>query len=290
MVLEAVEYALADWDPDPLLKWHARHTEIPIFVCSLYLYFLTYGPKWVTTAWNVKGFLVVWNICLALFSVIGIRFIGPILINKIRTEGIHATVCNQPDWYIGGVSGFFIAAFIYSKFFELMDTAFLIIRKKEVIFLHWFHHVTVLLYCWHSYHHNISSGIWFAAMNYLVHSLMYTYYALAIYGFKPVFKLSPLITTIQILQMLGGISIQLHVGYVQLVLGEPCHVEPSNWKLGLAMYASYFVLFSVLFFQKYISKDQKSPVDNPCFVEPKTVASVGDFRTDEEFDTEKKTN
>ena len=34
-----------------------------------------------------------------------------------------------------------------SHFFVLV---FLIIRKKEVIFLHWYHHVTVLLFCWHS--------------------------------------------------------------------------------------------------------------------------------------------
>lgn len=57
-----------------------------------------------------------------------------------------------------------------------VDTVFLVLRKREVIFLHWFHHVTVLLYCWHAYHHSVAAGLWFATMNYSVHSIMYLYY------------------------------------------------------------------------------------------------------------------
>ena len=38
--------------------------------------------------------------------------------------------------------------------------------------LHSYHHITVLLYCWHSYASRISSGLWFGTMNYFVHSLM----------------------------------------------------------------------------------------------------------------------
>ena len=32
--------------------------------------------------------------------------------------------------------------FIYSKIPELMDTVFLVLQKKRVIFLAWFHHTT----------------------------------------------------------------------------------------------------------------------------------------------------
>ena len=44
-----------------------------------------------------------------------------------------------------------VSFFIFSKIPELVDTVFLVLQKKPVIFLHWFHHVTVLLYCWHAY-------------------------------------------------------------------------------------------------------------------------------------------
>lgn len=39
--------------------------------------------------------------------------------------------------------------FVFSKVPELGDTVFIILRKRPLIFLHWYHHVTVLLYTWH---------------------------------------------------------------------------------------------------------------------------------------------
>ena len=62
--------------------------------------------------------------------------------------------------YLVGPTGLWVGLFIFSKFPELLDTAFLVLQKKRVIFLHWFHHTTVLLYCWHAYHNRIGPGIW----------------------------------------------------------------------------------------------------------------------------------
>ena len=36
----------------------------------------------------------------------------------------------------------------------------------------------MLLYCWHSYSARIGTGLWFAAMNYSVHAIMYAYFGL----------------------------------------------------------------------------------------------------------------
>ena len=52
---------------------------------------------------------------------------------------------------------------------ELGDTVFVVLRKKPLIFLHWYHHVTVLLYCWHSYYEQTTYGLYFICMNYTVH-------------------------------------------------------------------------------------------------------------------------
>eukprot|EP00009_Paramoeba_aestuarina_P009158 CAMPEP_0201520864 /NCGR_PEP_ID=MMETSP0161_2-20130828/12974_1 /ASSEMBLY_ACC=CAM_ASM_000251 /TAXON_ID=180227 /ORGANISM="Neoparamoeba aestuarina, Strain SoJaBio B1-5/56/2" /LENGTH=273 /DNA_ID=CAMNT_0047919373 /DNA_START=164 /DNA_END=985 /DNA_ORIENTATION=- len=271
------------------MAFHRSHEELPILAICVYLYLIFYADKWVSKPWNCKGILVMWNLFLAGFSVVGAIYLLPLLWKKIQQDGFRASVCESAMWYFDGWEGVFVTLFIYSKFLELMDTVFLIIRKKEVIFLHWFHHVTVLLFCWHSLHHQTACGIWFAAMNYFVHSLMYTYYALAIWGFKPIFTLAPLITTIQILQMVGGITVILSVAYDKIVLGNDCDVQDANWKLGLTMYTSYFILFSILFYDKYFGKKDKSKASKPpCFPDHKT-DGAGFFHAKEDgrFETKK---
>ena len=46
------------------------------------------------------------------------------------------------------VSGFWATMFVLSKVPELGDTIFIVLRKQPLIFLHWYHHATVLVYSW----------------------------------------------------------------------------------------------------------------------------------------------
>ena len=95
--------------------------------------------------------LALWNFALLLFSFIGAYRTVPHLLHNVMSKPFEATICTQAaaDWG-DGATGLWVQLFIFSKVPELFDTAFLVARKKPVIFLHWYHHVTVLLYCWHS--------------------------------------------------------------------------------------------------------------------------------------------
>ena len=72
-----------------------------------------------------------------------------------------------------------------SKVVELGDTIFIVLRKSQLSFLHWYHHITVLVYTWYAITPRPSAlSIWFSSMNYTVHTIMYTYYALRASGYK----------------------------------------------------------------------------------------------------------
>merc|ERR1711913_125661 len=60
------------------------------------------------------------------------------------------------------------------------------------------------------------------------------------------------ITLLQLVQMLVGMFITIKAVPHQIA-GEECHVNKTNSVLGLAMYASYFVLFFKLFIDNYVT-------------------------------------
>jgi elongation of very long chain fatty acids protein 6 len=98
------------------------------------------------------------------------------LIHLLTSTPLDDVLCTSPDVRYGdGACGLWVQLFCLSKIPELFDTAFIVARKKRLMFLHWYHHVTVLLFCWHSYATEASTGIFFVAMNYSVHAIMFGY-------------------------------------------------------------------------------------------------------------------
>merc|ERR1712107_424825 len=203
---------------------------------------------------NVRSFAFYWNAMLSLFSWCGVFAVVPVLVSSLWEHGLYFTTCAPASWYGSGLSGFFVALFVYSKIAELVDTVLLLLAGKPVIALQWWHHSTVLLYCWHSYSVRIATGAWFACMNYSVHSIMYGYFA--VMGTKHRRVVAPYaiyITLMQLVQMLVGMFVTIKAVMHQAE-GEECHVNKTNSVLGLAMYASYFVLFFKLFVDNYYLK------------------------------------
>lgn len=64
--------------------------------------------------------------------------------------------------------------------------------------------MTVLLFTWDTHIRDGSSSRYFVFINFLVHSVMYTYYAVMAMGIKSVSSISIMITSMQIIQMAIG--------------------------------------------------------------------------------------
>merc|ERR1712039_1142606 len=249
------------------VRFTGEHWEVPLVAVSAY-FILIPLLKWTVDKygkWNVRNFAFYWNLSLSLFSWCGLVACVPVLISAVAHKGMYFTVCAPSQWYGHNLSGFFVMLFIYSKVAELLDTVLLLLAKKPVIALQWWHHSTVLLYCWHSYACRIATGLWFAAMNYSVHSVMYGYFALMTTQYrKYITPYAILITLAQLAQMLVGMFVTIKA-VMYRDEGLECHVNKTNSILGLAMYFSYFLLFFKLFIENY-------------YLKPKTLKKRASFR------------
>ena len=141
-----------------------------------------------------------------------------------------------------------------SKFPELFDTLFIILRKQKLIFLHWYHHISVYCLSWYSYGTPNGHTRLFMIMNYFVHAVMYSYYAMRAQGFVRFPRVVSIsITFLQLSQMLCGIGACLY-SLLMLLNGISCNAEYLNIFWASMMYISYAILFAHFFYVNYVKK------------------------------------
>jgi len=175
----------------------------------------------------------------------------PNLIYDLTTMSLRDNFCVDPHLTYGvGSTGLWVQLFILSKIPELIDTFFIVINKKPLIFLHWYHHITVLLYSWHAYVTVCPSGLFFIAMNYSVHAIMYFYYFLMAVKLKPKWLHPAFVTVAQTSQMFVGIIVTF-VAFFYYSKESVCETKKGNNIAAFVMYGSYFFLFLQFFVGRY---------------------------------------
>uniref|UniRef100_A0A7S1ZT57 Elongation of fatty acids protein n=1 Tax=Trieres chinensis TaxID=1514140 RepID=A0A7S1ZT57_TRICV len=249
----------AYYDPIPVLKWMQGHNSVPIIACVLYGALIGLGKLYMRDreSWKWRRTLAMWNLGLSVFSWIGMARTLPQLVHNLWTMSLRDNLCTNPEiTYGSGSTGLWVQLFVLSKFPELFDTFFIVIHKKPLIFLHWYHHITVLLYCWHSYVSTSPSGVFFVVMNYSVHASMYGYYFLMAMKLKPKWFNPIIITCFQISQMIVGVIVTLLAFYyynTDTNKESPCQIQKENNVAAFLMYGSYLFLFLQFFIRRYYS-------------------------------------
>jgi len=170
-----------------------------------------------------------WNIALSLFSFIGAMNLYPELVRKIGQNTYRDFWCETIAHY-SPTTLEWLSYFHLSKFVEFGDTLFLVLRGKDVPFLHIYHHITVAAISWGSIETMPSHILTGAFINYSVHSIMYLYFALQLYGKVPTWFRSYWITYIQILQMAIGIygSMETYYYIIQDATSNEVSITPTN--------------------------------------------------------------
>ncbi|EUD64737.1 hypothetical protein C922_04881 [Plasmodium inui San Antonio 1] len=252
---------------------HGKFLACPLIVL-LYLLMCKYGPAGMKNRkeFDLRRVVFLWNVLLSFFNLIVVVKLTPVLIYAISKYTFTGLLIIPPIYTNAfGTSGLWVCLFILSKFVELADTLFLILRKKRITLLHWFHHSSVLLYTWHTYYAEVPAGFTFIIINAIVHTIMYTYYAMTTVRRKPLCW-NILVTLLQILQMLLGILLTLYCLYITYnykfntywhlrVIRKMQHkftfdyghyVCRRNVAYAVVMYTSYLLLFGKYFYDRYV--------------------------------------
>lgn len=212
---------------------------------------------------DLQWLLVPWNMFMTAFSALGFVRVSHELFRVLHNYGFVYSVCTA-SYGKDPVAAFWTATFVRSKFIELLDTVFLVLRKKQLLFLHWYHHVTVLVFSWHTAKGVTAAGRWYAWMNYGVHAFMYAYYTIRAMSYRPPRCVSIFVTSLQLSQMLMGVLISYTVFRAKYDWKLNCHQSWANLGFAIAIYVSYLLLFAKYFYDAYLKprgEFQKEAVD-----------------------------
>lgn len=221
----------------------------PVWILTAsYVIMVLVGPRFMKNrpALDLKWFLVVYNLGLVALSLY--MFIELFLSVWDADYDLLCATYNKENWTkpAEGRVASVLWWYFFSKAIEFMDTALMIVRKKneQITFLHVFHHASMLNIWWWTLIFIPGGMAWFGAwMNCLVHVVMYTYYGLsALPSLKGKLWWKRYITRFQLLQFC--------VTFTHTVNSIRMGCDFPRW--GQNLLAGYMVAMLILFGNFYI--------------------------------------
>ncbi|WFD20283.1 very-long-chain 3-oxoacyl-CoA synthase [Malassezia caprae] len=169
----------------------------------------------------------------------------------MATYGLHPSLCAHQVYRM--VEMYHIINY-YFKYWEFVDTFFLVLKKKKLMFLHVYHHMATAALCYSQIRYETPVSWLVISMNLSVHVIMYSYYAMATLGIRCPWK--KWITTGQIAQFVIDLVFCLYAWYnhtvprlsLNLPYVDQCDGSGFAAALGVFVLISYLFLF-ILFYR-----------------------------------------
>ncbi|KAK8792863.1 hypothetical protein WA158_005027 [Blastocystis sp. Blastoise] len=200
---------------------------------------------------DVKYFTIVHNFILVVLSGYLTYGISSVVFPYIYKNGFRNSFCN-PELHNNGYLHMLYYLNYLLKFYEHIDTYILIVKKKNVIFLHWYHHAltAILTYVQQNTYTTVQ---WVPILaNVFVHVMMYSYYLFSSLKINVWWK--QYITQLQILQFVIDITICAYTAIQLYTYPDTCPGQYSAIWTGIPILSSYLVLFLDFFKKSYLKK------------------------------------
>jgi hypothetical protein len=146
------------------------------------------------------------------------------------------------------------------KYYELSDTLLLVLKKKDIPFLHTYHHTMTLILTHVELVGNVAVQWVPISLNLFVHVLMYFYYMLATLGYEIWWK--KYLTSLQIIQFVIDLIACFSALFYKINYPNDCHGDYWQGFVGIFIIASYLFLFLDFFVKTYPNQREKK-TDTP---------------------------
>ncbi|KAI1732825.1 GNS1/SUR4 family domain-containing protein [Ditylenchus destructor] len=196
--------------------------------------------------------LILWNALLAVFSIAGFVQMTPTFVKICQQQGVQQTYTKITELQTGKVAGYWAFLWVVSKIPELIDTLFIVARKKPLMLMHWYHHALTGYFAFVNFYEDNAYSVWVVYMNYFIHSFMYAYYCARALHIKIPPQFAQLLTGAQIVQFVITHVVMGHLLYLLSTTNNKYDVTPKGYIIGAIMEVSYLLLWFRFYYISYI--------------------------------------